>query len=86
MIHKDIEIAVHLHPAKTRGQSVCGGGGRLSQVDNMSRMVKFQEFSSELGSVVPNARYRQIILPLSWFYLHWHFFQEVDIFICITRL
>ena len=40
MIHKDIKIAVRLHRAKTRGQSVCGGGegGRLSQVDNMSRM------------------------------------------------
>lgn len=26
MIHKDIKIAVRLHPAKTRGQSVCRGG------------------------------------------------------------
>ena len=35
MIHKDIKIAVRLHPAKTRGQSACRGGegGRLSQVD-----------------------------------------------------
>ena len=27
MIHKDIEIAVRLHPAKTRGQSAWRGGG-----------------------------------------------------------